>query len=68
LKTQARRDLDSAGYDIHPMSQLPQSKGQLLDVDQLPAKIGVLDPSAVARIEVPLWIQESNMHNQRKNA
>jgi hypothetical protein len=58
--------LDATGYDIHLMSQLPESKGHLLYIDQLSPKIGVLCPSVVAGIKVTLRIQESNMHNQQK--
>ena len=49
--------------DINPVSQLPECQRQLFfHIDKLPAKIGMLSPAPVRRVEVALRVEEGEVH------
>src|SRR5215203_751586 len=52
----------ATGQDIGAVSHHSQRPGDLPNVDELPAEVGVRGEVAVAGIEVPLRIQERDVH------
>jgi len=53
---------DTTGQDVHPVAHPAHRQGDLLDVDQLSAEVRVLAPVLVGRVEVPLRVQEGDVH------
>src|SRR5215213_3151947 len=51
-----------ARHDVYPVTKVAHSERELLDVDELPAEIGVGGPVGIVRIEVALRVYEGDVH------